>query len=100
MCDDLLGSYSIRSTTAFRSSLFLWKSTILYLFLCPAPLLRDVILPKLFLPPVEILPFVKDEGEYGEFVGIPPEDEEFIPDHGEYPPHKDEYNTCKTFENC
>ena len=48
----------------------------------------------------EILPFVKDEGEYGEFVGIPPEDEEFIPDHGEYPPHKDEYNTCKTFENC
>ena len=46
-----LGSYSIDLTSAETSNLFLLKSITLYLFLCPPPIWREVILPLLFLPP-------------------------------------------------
>ena len=49
---DLFGSYSTEITFPEISSLFLLKSIILYLLLWPPPLLLEVILPKLFLPPV------------------------------------------------
>ena len=36
--------------------------------MCPAPLLLDVILPRLFLPPVEFLPTVNDLNGFNEIV--------------------------------
>ena len=56
--EDLLGSYSFLITSALISNLFLLKSIILYFLFTPPPILRDVILPWLFLPPVECFAFV------------------------------------------
>ena len=49
---DLLGSYSIVSTTAGTPTLSLLKSIILSILLFPPPLCHAVTLPRLFLPPV------------------------------------------------
>lgn len=60
MREDRFGSYSIENTLAAIFNLFLLKSMMRYLLLCPPPLNRVVILPKLFLPPDFFSGAVKD----------------------------------------
>ena len=55
---DLFGSYSFLITSAEISVLVRLKSINLYFLLTPPPILLDVILPWLFLPPVEFIFFV------------------------------------------
>ena len=57
---DLFGSYSFLITSALISNLFLLKSISLYFLFTPPPFLLDVILPWLFLPPDDLIGFVRD----------------------------------------
>src|SRR3989344_4376334 len=63
----LNGSYSIEAMRAGISFLSNLKSTSRNLRLWPPPRWRIVIRPNAFLPPVELLPFIRD------FCGFAPE---------------------------